>query len=217
MIRNRTLTEHFVLFQKNNIPPACDLVSPLGCGAAHVRPSAPPYVVYSGTLRSSLIPFLLVAFYALYVCSYSDSEPCLQAFGWSRRTHFLGVPMAKRHCPFSRWTFSEEDVDAFFFSFRLIFTQNVGRAFSARRSASYSNSRLTEGEIPTPFSSSAPSGTRGVCMQKVVCQGKVRLIFTTYILLFFFFFLLFSFFKLYFEVSRKRMCATRAAGIVRLV
>lgn len=101
--------------------------------------------------------------------------------------------MAKRYCPFSRWTFSEEDVDAFFFSFRLIFTQNVGRAFSARRSASYSNSRLTEGEIPTPFPSSAPSGTRGVCMQKVVCQGKVRLIFTPYILLFFFFFLCFFF------------------------
>lgn len=84
--------------------------------------------------------------------------------------------------------FQRKTLTLFFFSFRLIFTQNVGRAFSARRSASYSNSRLTEGEIPTPFSSSAPSGTRGVCMQKVVCQGKVRLIFTPYILLFFFFF-----------------------------
>lgn len=100
------------------------MLSPLWCGAARVRPSAPPYVVYSGTLRISLIPFLPLAFYAHDVCSHSDSVspsyPHAASF-WMRAGLFSQCSDSEAALVLVRWTFSEEGIHAFFFSPRLIF------------------------------------------------------------------------------------------------
>lgn len=144
-------------------------------------PCAPPHVVYSGTLRSSLIPFLSFAFYAHDVCRYSDSVKArllctLQAFGW-RQDSFLVFRWRSSAGSFPVIIFRGRHSRFFLFLFfSTHFQQNVGRAFSARRPRSaLGRGRLTKGGIPAPLSSSTPIGTRGVCMQKVVYLGKVRL------------------------------------------
>ena len=176
--------------------------SPLGCGAARVHPSAPPRVVCSGTLRSSLIPFLPVAFYAHDVCSTVIQwarlllrARCELFFGGGNedRTLFLvfrwwsnagSVPVIIPRGGHSRFFFLFLSFFFFFFFFvssssfssRLVFQQKCGTRVRSAASAECSpRSRPLDWRgIPAPFPSPAPRGTRGVCMQTVVYHGKVR-------------------------------------------
>ena len=154
--------------------------SPLGCGAARVHPSAPPRVVCSGTLRSSLIPFLPVAFYAHDVCSTviqwarlllrARCELFLE--GGMKTGLFSLCSDGEATLVLSLWSFLEEDIHAFSFFFFLSFfffffflflpppslrdsfsSKNAGRASGARRprSALLGRGRLTDGGSRLPF------------------------------------------------------------------
>ena len=109
----------------------------------------------------------------------------------------------------SLWSFLEEDIQAFslflfifflsFFLFfgsssstfpsRLVFQQKCGTRVQCAASAECSPRSwpLDWRGIPAPFSSPAPWGTRGVCMQTVVYHGKVREAVSLWLFFFFFF------------------------------
>lgn len=183
--------------------------SPLGCGAAHVHHSASLHVVYSGTLCSSFLP---VAFYAQRRLQYSDSVSPSSTHAvsfWMKAGLFCLCSDGETALVLSRWSYVEEDALLLAPSFFLSFFNKMWDVRSVRGFrgvlSSVAAAWLKRG-FPAPFFIPyTPSGTRGVCMQKVVYRGKVRE--TVFLWLF-------PKFGYHLEQSRKEiLCVARATCI----